>query len=71
MILADIPVASGDPGGGVLVRGLPGGVISRSFGGSLGFTPLAEDLPGSDWSPARVPTTASSGPDESGRARPS
>lgn len=44
MIAADIPVASGDSGGGVLVRGIPAGVTSRSFGGSLGFTPLAEGL---------------------------
>jgi hypothetical protein len=44
MILADVQVAVGDSGGGVLVRGLPAGVISRSFGGSLGFTPLAEGL---------------------------
>ena len=44
MILADVQVASGDSGGGVLVHGVPAGVISRSFGGSLGFTPLAEGL---------------------------
>ena len=44
MILATIRVASGDSGGGVLVRGIPAGVTSRSFGGSLGFTPLAEGL---------------------------
>ena len=30
--------------GAVLVRGLPAGVASRSFGGWLGFTPLAEGL---------------------------
>ena len=44
MIAANIPVAIGDSGGAVLVRGLPAGVTSRSFGGSLGFTPLAEGL---------------------------
>jgi hypothetical protein len=44
MILADIEVAVGDSGGAVLVNGLPAGVSSRSFGGSLGFTPLAEGL---------------------------
>ena len=44
MIIADAQVATGDSGGGVLVRGSPAGVISRSFGGSLGFTPLAEGL---------------------------
>jgi len=44
MVAADIPVDSGDSGGAVLVRGIPAGVTSRSFGGSLGFTPLAEGL---------------------------
>jgi hypothetical protein len=44
MIAAAIPVQSGDSGGAVLVRGLPGGVTSRSFSGLLGFTPLAEGL---------------------------
>jgi hypothetical protein len=44
MILADVPVAAGDSGGAVVVRGLPAGVTSRSFGGTLGFTPLAEGL---------------------------
>jgi hypothetical protein len=50
MIAADLRVASGDSGGGVLVRGIPAGVASRSFGGVfgfgglLGFTPLAEGL---------------------------
>ena len=44
MIAADIGVATGDSGGVVLVRGIPAGVISRSFGGYLGFTPLAEGL---------------------------
>jgi hypothetical protein len=40
----DIEVGVGDSGGAVLVRDLPGGVTSRSFGGLLGFTPLAEGL---------------------------
>lgn len=44
MIGADIQVASGDSGGIVLVRGIPAGVTSRSFGGYLGFTPLSEGL---------------------------
>lgn len=44
MIAASILVDSGDSGGAVLVRGIPAGVTSRSFGGLLGFTPLAEGL---------------------------
>ena len=40
----DIEVGVGDSGGAVLVDGVPGGVSSRSFGGRLGFTPLAEGL---------------------------
>ena len=44
MVGASIPVQGGDSGGAVLVRGIPAGVTSRSFGGSLGFTPLAEGL---------------------------
>lgn len=44
MIAARIPVAVGDSGGAVLVRGIPAGVSSRSFRGLLGFTPLAEGL---------------------------
>jgi len=44
MIAADIAVESGDSGGAVLVRGIPAGVSSRSFGGMLGFTPLAEGM---------------------------
>ncbi len=43
-VAADVSVGVGDSGGAVLVRGVPGGVTSRSFGGSLGFTPLAEGL---------------------------
>ena len=44
MIAARIQVEAGDSGGAVLVRGIPAGVASRSFGGLLGFTPLAEGL---------------------------
>jgi hypothetical protein len=44
MVIAAIGVAPGDSGGAVLVRGIPAGVTSRSFGGSVGFTPLAEGL---------------------------
>jgi hypothetical protein len=44
MVAAHIQVATGDSGGAVLVRGIPAGVTSRSFGGWLGFTPLAEGL---------------------------
>lgn len=41
---ADVMVGVGDSGGAVMVRGVPAGVTSRSFGGALGFTPLAEGL---------------------------
>ena len=44
MIAARIQVETGDSGGAVLVRGIPAGVTSRSFGGWLGFTPLAEGM---------------------------
>ena len=44
MIAAAIKVGTGDSGGAVLVRGIPAGVTSRSYGGYLGFTPLAEGL---------------------------
>jgi len=44
MIAAHVDIGGGDSGGIVLVRGIPAGVTSRSFGGSLGFTPLAEGL---------------------------
>ncbi len=44
IIAARIQVEAGDSGGAVLVRGIPAGVASRSFGGLLGFTPLAEGL---------------------------
>jgi hypothetical protein len=44
MLAARMDVGIGDSGGAVLVRGQPAGVVSRSFGGKLGFTPLAEGL---------------------------
>jgi hypothetical protein len=44
MIAARIHVGVGDSGGAVLVRGIPAGVVSRSYGGWLGFTPLAEGM---------------------------
>ena len=44
MVASHVQVATGDSGGAVLVRGIPAGVTSRSFGGNLGFTPLAEGL---------------------------
>ena len=44
MIASSVQVTAGDSGGAVLVRGIPAGVTSRSFGGNLGFTPLAEGL---------------------------
>jgi hypothetical protein len=44
MIAARIEIRGGDSGSVVLVRGIPGGVTSRAFGGWLGFTPLAEGL---------------------------
>src|SRR4051794_20123902 len=44
MITADIQVGGGDSGSVVLVRGIPAGVTSRTFGGTIGFTPLAEGL---------------------------
>jgi hypothetical protein len=44
MIASAIQIGDGDSGGAVLVRGIPGGGTSRSYGGSLGFTPLAEGL---------------------------
>jgi hypothetical protein len=44
MVVADIGVDVGDSGGVVLLRGAPWGVASRSFGGRLGFTPLAGGL---------------------------
>ncbi len=44
MITSSAQVDGGDSGTIVLVRGIPAGVTSRSFGGNLGFTPLAEGL---------------------------
>jgi hypothetical protein len=44
IVAAHVQVQTGDSGGAVLVRGIPAGVTSRSFGGLLGFTPLAEGL---------------------------
>jgi hypothetical protein len=44
MIASRISAEVGDSGGAVLVRGIPAGVASRSFGGALGFTPLAEGM---------------------------
>ena len=44
IVYTDAPAAVGDSGGPVLVRGQPAGITSRSFGGLLGFTPLAEGL---------------------------
>ncbi len=44
IVAADIQVGVGDSGAGVLVRGIPAGVTSRSFAGAMGFTPLAEGL---------------------------
>jgi hypothetical protein len=44
MVAARIQVGTGDSGGVVMVRGIPAGVASRSLGGNLGFTPLAEGL---------------------------
>jgi hypothetical protein len=44
MIASAIQIGDGDSGGAVLVHGIPGGDTSRSYGGSLGFTPLAEGL---------------------------
>ena len=44
MVTTDIPVATGDSGGAVLVNGLPAGIVSRRIGDRLAFTPLAEGL---------------------------
>lgn len=44
LIAARLSVGGGDSGSIVLVRGLPAGITSRSLGGDLGFTPLAEGL---------------------------
>jgi len=44
IVAVDIPAVIGDSGGAVLVNGGPAGVISRSLGSGMGFTPLAEGL---------------------------
>jgi hypothetical protein len=44
MVTTDIGAVTGDSGGAVLVNGAPAGTVSRSMGGHLGFTPLAEGL---------------------------
>lgn len=44
MIVSTLQVGGGDSGSVVLLRGIPAGITSRSFGGNLGFTPLAEGL---------------------------
>ncbi len=44
MLASSVQVGGGDSGGSVLDRGIPAGVTSRSFGGNLGFTPLAGGL---------------------------
>ena len=44
MLASRVQVGPGDSGSVVLVRGIPAGITSRSLGGNLGFTPLAEGL---------------------------
>ncbi len=44
MVATDVAVRSGDSGSVVLIRGIPAGVASRSFGGLMGFTPMREGL---------------------------
>lgn len=44
LVASRLSVGGGDSGSVVLVRGLPAGITSRSLGGNLGFTPLAEGL---------------------------
>lgn len=44
IVLADISVDTGDSGGVVFVRGIPSGIAARSFGDTLGFTPLGSGL---------------------------
>ena len=44
LLASRLQVGDGDSGSVVLVRGIPAGVTSRSLGGNLGFTPLAEGL---------------------------
>ena len=42
LILTDTRARVGDSGGPVFVDGQPAGIVSRSFGGRMAFTPLAE-----------------------------
>ena len=68
LIASTLQVGPGDSGSLVLVRGIPAGVTSRSLGGDLGFTPLAEGLtklglimcttPDCDLTPPEAPTTS-------------
>lgn len=44
MVLTDTRARVGDSGGPVFVDGQPAGIVSRSFGGRMAFTPLAEGL---------------------------
>jgi hypothetical protein len=44
MAITDMPAGVGDSGGAVIADGRPAGIAARSFGGRLGFTPLAEGL---------------------------
>jgi hypothetical protein len=44
MVLTDTRARVGDSGGPVFVDGRPAGIVSRSFGGRMAFTPLAEGL---------------------------
>jgi hypothetical protein len=44
MVLTDTRARVGDSGGPVFVDGQPAGIVSRSFGGQMAFTPLAEGL---------------------------
>ncbi len=44
LMASRLGVGGGDSGSVVLVRGIPGGVTTRSLNGNLGFTPLAEGM---------------------------
>jgi hypothetical protein len=44
IVLTDTRARVGDSGGPVFVDGQPAGIVSRSFDGRMGFTPLAEGL---------------------------
>ena len=57
----DVQVGVGDFGGAVLVRGVPAGVTTRSFGGLLGFSPSPKGSKPWGWSCARRRTAASTG----------